>query len=250
MNSITDLRHYIGIQETNLLTNVLNAGEGFALIEELSHLFTDSTKLNDLDDKNLKLPVFLYMNSSAELNFSMASCLRLNRSHAFIGLRVAIDCALTADYLMRYPDKRDVYLYEFINDEEKRQDNEKEWKKVFLNIKNTIRKDITSFPHARGLVKIHELCSKLSHADALGIMHRYSEGDGMLSAKFFDYDDTVEEFNAYLAVLLLGFFEIYQMFWIELFKGLAGEKANEVASVIEVFKLKILAFQKKYPLGE
>jgi len=182
-NIITDIVQFIGIEESNMIGSVANLGKDFFLIHNLDLLYRSCTELRPIDDRSLKMPIFLYLIVNAEYYNSISSYLKLHKSISFKCMRAALDAAFTSYYLLKKPEKQVVYLSKL--DGEKNIEMEKEWNKTFRNIKWTINDNIKAFPLAKGLPEIHEFCSIYSHSDALGILHRYQEDKGsrMLLAK-------------------------------------------------------------------
>lgn len=241
---IKEFSHFIGIEEENVVKSIVNLGEDFFLIHNLDILFTNSLKLEPLDNINLKIPAFLYLIIHSEFYQGIASFLRMHHSKSFVSLRIALDCAFTAYYLMKYPNKTDIYLSK-LNDEEN-----PEWKKIFFNVKRTIKDDIDNFPLAKGLPEIHEFCSIYSHSDAIGLLHRYRISDARLAATYFDYEPKIDDYKKWLALLLKSFFMIYLVFWQEIFKQKAGDKKGQIEDSLKEYSLRLDNFIKKYPLGE
>lgn len=241
---IREFLHFIGIEEENVLKSIANLGEDFFLIHNLDILFKTSLELEPLDDVNLKIPAFLYLIIHGEFYQGMAAFLRMHHSKSFVSLRIALDCAFTAYYLMKHPDKTDIYLSK-LND-----DKNPEWNKIFFNIKRTIKDDIDNFPLAKGLPEIHEFCSIYSHSDAIGLLHRYRISETKLEATYFDYEPKLDDYNKWLAQLIGTFFRIYLVFWQEIFKQKAGAKKEQIETSLGEYSLRLNAFIKRYPLGE
>lgn len=241
---IREFPHFIGIEEENVLKSIANLGDNFFLIHNLDILFKNSLELEPLDDVNLKIPAFLYLIIHSEFYQAMASFLRMHHSKSFVSLRIALDCAFTAYYLIKHPDKTDIYLSK-LNEEEK-----PEWKKIFFNIKRSVKNDIDNFPLAKGLPEIHEFCSIYSHSDAIGILHRYRTNDSKLEATYFDYEPKLDDYNKWLAQLLGIFFRIYLVFWQEIFAQKAGDKKGQIENLLREYSLRLNDFIKKYPLGD
>ncbi|GAX60925.1 SAM-dependent methyltransferase [Candidatus Scalindua japonica] len=244
MDTVRNINHFIAIEEENLLTSIENLGDDFFLIHNLDELFKIGSHLNPINEKSHKIPSFLYLITHSEFYTGMVSFLRIHISKSFTSLRSALDCTFTAYYLLKYPDKVDVYLSKI-----KEEDNP-EWKKIFLNIKRTIKEDINNFPQAKGLPEIHEYCSIYAHSDAIGILHRYSENKESLEAKFFDYEVNTDDYKKWLACLLTAFLNIYSIYWDEIFKHNVGENMEKMKYKITEYQKKLKIFQDKYPLGK
>lgn len=243
---ITSFAHFVGIEETNLLTNMANLGEDFFLIHNLDTLYMSCLDLKPLDTESLKIPSFLYLVSHSEFYIGMISYLRMHQSKSFNSLRAALDSTFTAYYLLRYPDKTDVYLSRIL------EEDNPEWDKIFRSIKGTIKKDISKFPLAKGLPEIHEFCSIYAHSDALGIFHRYNENreQQRLEAKYFDYEAKPEDYNKWFGCLLFSFYKIFIIYWNEIFKSKAERKVKSIENNIIEYEKRIRAYVEKYPFND
>lgn len=239
---INGFTHFAGIEEENVLINIANLGEDFFYIIHLDTLYMSCLN-SEIDKKNLELPVFLYLISHNEFYIGMISFLRMHKTQSFRCLRAALDSVFTAYYLLKYPDKISLYLNKI------EVQKNKEWNKIFLNIKRTIKKDIDNFPLAGDLLEIHEFCSIYAHSDALGILHKYDldKERSRLEAKYFDYE-TTEDYKKWLAFLLFFFFKIFLIFWNEIFISMVGDKQEEIRNKIIEYKEKLQILMKKYPL--
>lgn len=242
---IREFTHFVGIEEENVLTSIANLGEDFFLIHNLDVLYMSCFNLNPIGNEIIKIPSFLYLITHSEFYFAMISFLRMHQSKSFISLRTAIDCTFTAYYLLKHPDKTDVYLSKLSKEENP------EWNRIFFNIKRTIKENIKDFPLANGFSEIHEFCSIFAHSDALGILHRYNENKekGLLEAKYFDYEAKIEDYNKWLAKLLFSFLKIYLIYWNEIFRNRARDKISEIEKRIKEYQDKLKIFNDKYPLG-
>ena len=241
---VRNINHFVGIEEEYLLTSIENLGDDFFLIHNLDELYITGRYLNPINKECLKIPTFLYFITHSEFYTGMASFLRLHISKSFTSLRLALDCTFTAYYLLKYPDKVDVYLSKI------KEEPNPEWRKIFFNIKRTIKEDINNFPQAKGLTEIHEYCSIHAHSDVIGILHRYSEDEGGLGAKYFDYEKNTDDYKKWLACLLTAFLNIYSIYWDEIFKYNAGENMKVMKYKISEYQKKLNIFRDKYPLRD
>ena len=167
--TISDIIHFLGIEESNVLGNMANLGENYFLIHNLDRLYQSCMNLPPIDDRKLKIPLFLYLIVHSEFYNAVAAYLRIHKSISFRCMRSALDCAFTSYYLLKKPDKLDVYLSKL--DKNGNKELAKAWNKIFLNIKRTIKDNIVEFPLAKGLPELHEFCSLYSHSDAVGRMN-------------------------------------------------------------------------------
>jgi len=223
-----------------------NLSQDFYLIHNLDLLFDVCTKLKPLDDKKYKIPAFLYLIVHNEFYISMSSFMRRHQSKSFLSLRLAIDSALTAYYLLKNPDQESVYLSgvkALVSGE-----RNKEWNRIFLNIKKTIKNDLDKFPLAKKLTEAHEHCSLYAHSDPCGILHKYhiDEVNLILQAKYFDYEKLPGADRQRLAYILYKFLRVFLIFWHEMFQARADEKMGEINNQLELFKKNLGVFAKKY----
>lgn len=188
---IRGFTHFMGVEEENVIINIANLGGDFFLIHNLDNLYISCFNLKPISEKSLKMPIFLYLITHNEFYCAMSSYLRMHKSKSFRSLRAAIDSTFTAYYLLKHPDKVEVYLSKIIGEKKP------EWDKIFLNIKRTIKNDIKEFPLAEDLSEIHAFCSIYAHSDALGILHKYNidEKRSRLEAKYFDYETNIEDYK-------------------------------------------------------
>jgi hypothetical protein len=246
-NTINDIIQYFGIEESNMFGNIANLGGDFFLIHNLDLLYQSCTELRPIDDRSLKMPIFLYLIVHAEFYNSISSYLRFHKSISFRCMRSALDSVFTSYYLLKKPEKLDIYLSNL--DDDKNKEMVKEWYKIFGNIKRTINNNIEDFPLAKGLPEIHEFCSIYSHSDALGILHRYQEdkGSSMLLAKYFDYEEKHDDFHKWLACVLVTYFNIWLLYWREVFIHIADNKLNEIENKIVEFQKNLKSYTEKHP---
>ncbi len=170
------------------------------------------------------MPIFLYLITHNEFYRAMSSYLRMHKSKSFRSLRAAIDSTFTAYYLLKHPDKVEVYLSKIIGEKKP------EWDKIFLNIKRTIKNDIKEFPLAEGLSEIHGFCSIYAHSDALGILHKYNidEKRSRLEAKYFDYETNIEDYKKWFVHIVYVFLKVFLIYWEEIFKKFAGDNLTTI----------------------
>lgn len=246
-NKISDVIHFLGIEESNVLGNMANLGEHFFLIHSLDRLYHSCMNLRPIDDKKLKIPLFLYLIVHSEFYNAISSYLRTHKSISFRCMRSALDCVFTSYYLLKKPEKLDVYLSKL--DENGNTALAKEWNKTFLNIKRTIKDNLVEFPLAKGLPEIHEFSSLYSHSDAVGILHRYQEDkeSAMLQAKYFDYETKHSDFHKWLGCVLVTYFNIWLLYWQEVFIHRADKELKNIEKLILLFQQELKTYTVKYP---
>ena len=238
--------NFLGIEKENELKNIVNLGGDIFLIHNLDQLYITMLGIES-HKKEFKRPFFLFLNIHREFYLCVANFLRMHRSKAFVDLRLAIDSALTAYYLIQYPEKEEIYLSGITNDMEK----QKKCEKIFNSIKKTIKKEKAKFPCAIKLVGLHEYCSIYAHADAIALLSRYIDNEQGLfvGCKYFDYENKENDNKRWLGVLLEGYYEIFKLFWNELFEKIASDrikiKINERGKQFDNILFK---FRSKYPI--
>ncbi len=244
--SIRDFAHFLGIEEENVVKNIANFGDDFFLALNLDILYRMCLELGPIDKPELKIPTFLFLNSHREFYLGIASFFRLHQSKSFCSLRSALDSVFTASYLIKHSEKTQGYLSKLSGQEKK------EWNRIFLNIKETIKKGAEFSLLEKSFTKIHEFCSVYSHSDALGIMQRYNVDKErlFLSADYFDYEDSVADYKKWFGCLLYGFSGIFLIFWNEIFKEKAGDKLETIEQRFFQFNEKLKLFMQKYPVKE
>ncbi|MDD5358606.1 MAG: hypothetical protein PHX80_05645 [Candidatus Nanoarchaeia archaeon] len=244
--NIRDFIHFLGIEQENQIKSSVNLGEYFFLIHNLDILYKEALKIK-VDKKEHKIPAFLFLNVHRELYLSMTNFLRLHKGKSFCNLRSAIDSTFTAYYLLKNPDKENVYKANIkLGSEE-----EAEWDAIFRNIKATIKKNITDFPLAKELIEIHEFCSIFEHSDALDVLGRYVEDKEKmtLEANYFDYEETDDSYKKWLIKILFSYFMIFGLFWAEFFKERAPEEISRVINIkAKTYQTKLDELRKRFPV--
>jgi len=232
-SKINDFGHFLGKEKENEINSIVNLGKDFYLIHNLDILYQKSFEIT-IDKVELKIPAFLFGNVHREFYLAMCNFIRMHSSISFRNLRCAIDSLFTAYYLSKYPKAREVYLSNL-----KSKPNE-EWKKIFKNIKATIKNNPGEFPLAKKLIQMHESCSIFAHSDAQDVLTRYVENKEKLclGATYCDYKENSDDYKKRLGKLLDAFFRIFFVFWTEMFKKCANEE------LLEEINIRIVAYKK------
>lgn len=233
--------HYLEVEDDNLSKTIAILAEEYPLLLELDHLYNSCLNISLPSDSNIEIPAFLHLISHQEFYGGMAAFLRLHKTQSFRCLRAALDSTFTAYYLLKYPDKTEVYM--------ERGKNSSAWENLFRNIKATIKNNKNIFPLAAGLPEIHDLCSKFAHADPEGIFHKYfmDKGEKRLYAQYFDFEKTIGEYKKWFVFLLFYFFKIFLIYWGEMLKSQAGKRKKEIEYLVGEYKLKIKDLRRRYP---
>jgi hypothetical protein len=234
--------HYLAIEHENLSNTIAMLEEGYQLVLDLDNLYNSCLNISLPSDLNIEIPAFLHLISHQEFYSGIAAFLRLHKTQSFRCLRAALDSTFTAYYLLKNPDKTEIYL--------DRGRNFSEWESLFRNIKATIKNNQNIFPLAVGLPEVYDLCSKFAHADPEGIFHKYfmDKRGKRLYAQYFDFEKTVGDYKRWFVFLLSHFFKIFLIYWNEMLRGHAGKRRKEIESLAKDYKVNINDFRKRYPL--
>jgi len=234
--------HYLSIEDDNVLKTVAILEEDYQLVLDLDDLYNFCLNITLPADSHIMTPAFLYLISHQEYYCGMASFLRLHKTESFRCLRAALDSAFIAYYLLKNPDKTEIYL------DKNRYSST--WENLFRNIKATIKNNQKIFPFAVGLPKIYDICSKFAHADPEGIFHKYLiDRQAMkLHAQYFDFEKHPDDYKKWFAFLLFYFFKVFLIYWHEMLRNSAGNSKKEIEYQIKEYKAKINDFKKRYPL--
>lgn len=237
---IRSFEHFLEYEHENIRRNVAMLGDGCALIQDLDTIYGTCIAITLPDDENLKIPAFLYLISHQEFYYGMASFLRLHKTQSFRSLRVALDSTFTAYYLLRNPEEIELYL--------SRSARSAEWEKIFRNIKLTIRNNSKQFPYAAGLLQVHDMCSKFSHADPAGILHKYfmDTERKILHVNYFDFENSTCDYGRWFSFFLFYFFRVFLVYWHEMLTKYAGPVKQDIVPLIKDYKAKIKALRETY----
>jgi len=238
--------HFLAAEKENTIKVCVNLGKDFFFFHNLDILFQKMLEIGIEPSKNILIPSYLFLNVHREYYLGIDHFLSLHNTKSFLNLRSAIDSTFTAYYLLKNPEKLDVYL-QTIKGHKVDEELKKEWKSTFLNIKRTMKDNETSFPLSKKLVEIHEFCSVYAHADALSLVTRYAESPGdTLELNYFDYEQTPEDYKKWMGTLLFGFFEVLIVFWKEFFESRAKNKSQEIITRLKTYNNVLTEFRGKY----
>ena len=238
---IRGIEHFLALEDENVSKNIALLENHYALILDLDNIYCSCVTITLPDDERLMIPAFLYLISHQEFYYGIASFLRLHKTQCFRSLRVALDSAFTAYYLLKNPDEIGLYLNKNTNSQ---------WENVFRNIKVTIRNNYKRFPSAAGLLHVHDLCSKFAHADPAGILHKYfmDRERKILHVNYFDYENSRDDYKKWFAFFLFYFFRVFLIYWNEMLTKNAGGVKKEITYLIKDYKIKIRDLRSTYPL--
>jgi len=242
IKSLEGFEHFLEIEEDNFSKTVAILGDDYPLVLDLDNLYNSCLSISLPSDENIMISAFLYLISHQEYYTGMSSFLRLHKTQSFRCLRAALDSTFTAYYLMKNPERAEIYLEK--KGKSRVQDN------LFRNIKATIRNNQKVFPLAAGLLEIYDICSKFAYADPEGIFHKYfmDKKEKRLYAQYFDFEKTPDDYRKWFAFLLFFFFKIFLIYWHEMLKPRAGRRKGEIEQMIKEYRASINDFRKRYPL--
>jgi hypothetical protein len=152
---------YLGNEEQNLLTGIVNWKKEFDLFYDLDRVYQEPLRRMIVSFGSEAVPR-LYLFVHFHLYFSASCLLRCHLSETFSSLRKAIDASLCAYRILVKPDSELAYL-----------ERDKYFQFIKSNIQREIKKDASLYPLAHDLLFIHEKCSEFgSHSDPSSFIHR------------------------------------------------------------------------------
>jgi hypothetical protein len=242
IKSLEGFEHYLAVENDNLSNGTAILGNDYQLVFDLDNLFDVCLNITLPENSNFEISAFLYLITHQEFYCGTASFLRLHKTQSFRCLRAALDSTFTAYYLLKNPDKIETYL--------DKSRNGASWDNVFRNIKPIIKNNRKIFPLAVGLTDIYDLCSKFSHADPEGILHKYfmNKEEKRLYAHYFDFEKTSTDYKKWFAFFSFYFFKIFLIYWHEMLKKEAGKRKKSIEYLIREFRLKVNDFRRRYAL--
>ncbi|MCF8034135.1 MAG: hypothetical protein K9K66_15660 [Desulfarculaceae bacterium] len=199
---------YLGVEEQNLLASLVNFREEFDLFHQLDDVYqAPLNRFQGKEGEEIVPTLFLFVHF--HLYFTASCLLRSHLSEALSSLRKAIDAGLTAYVLVLEPAKSEAYI-----------NRDKFFRFIKRNIQDAINKDKNSYPLARDLIKIHDMCSELgSHADISSFLHRFEtkERDDSkqyeLFVHYFQFPkDNPKIYSFYLLSVLYAFYMLFLIF--------------------------------------
>jgi hypothetical protein len=242
MKLLEGFEDYLEIENDNLSKTIAILGEDYPLLLDLDNLYNSCLHITLPAESNIMIPAFLHLITQQEFYTGMASFLKLHKTQSFRCLRAAFDSTFTAYYLLKNPDKTEIYVNKV--------DDPATWDSLFRNMKAIVKNNSKVFSLAMGLPEIYDLCSKFAHADPEGIFHRYfmSRYEKRLYAQYFDFEKTPDDYRRWYAFFLFYFFKVFLIYWHEMLKNRAGKAKKEIQDMISRYKSNINNFRRRYPL--
>lgn len=198
---------YLGHEEQNLLTSIINWKDEFDLFYNLDRIYQEPLKRLVVSSGSVVVPQ-LYLFVHFHLYFSMSCLLRSHLSETLSSMRKAIDASLCAYKIILEPDSAVYYL-----------NRDKYFQFIKSNIQRETKKDSSLYPLAHDLIKIHDMCSEYgSHSDISSFFHRLErketddEKQDMLFLHYFQFPKNPEEYRFYYFSTLQGFYFIFLIF--------------------------------------
>ncbi len=202
---------YIGVEEQNFLTSMANFREEFDIFAALDEIYRSPLKRLEVKPSE-SVVCQLYLFVHFHLYFSVSCIMRAHLSEALSSLRKAIDAAFTAYEIILNPGSAESYI-------DKTRPENKKFQYIKSTIKEAIEKDVSVYPLAHELVKLHEACSEFgSHADINSFVHRLEIKDipgvskDQLLVHYFQFPKNKYEYRFYFIVVLLSFWYIFKIF--------------------------------------
>ncbi len=244
-----NLTEYLGVEETNLLTSMVNFRQEFDLFSEVDRIYKEPIsrlRISADDDPGLLIGQ-LYLFVHFHLYFSVSCILRSHLSESFSSCRKAIDAALSAYQIILEPGTVDKYL-----------NRDRQFLFIKSNMQKEIEKDRSKYPLAHRLVQVHDSCSEYgSHADISSFIHRLNvkeipgQNADLLQFHYFQFPKPKEEYQFYFVLILQIFMLILQIFKLFLNQKLTvvdPEWERAIAKVdqhLDRLRVKYYAFVEK-----
>ena len=198
---------YLGNEEQNLLTNIVNLKGEFDIFYNLDRIYQEPLKRLVVSSDDVVVPQ-LYLFVHFHLYFSVSCLLRSHLSETLSSLRKAIDASLCAYKIILEPEKSVAYL-----------NRDKYFQFIKSNIQRETGKDSSLYPLAHDLLKIHDACSEYgSHSDISSFFHRLETKEtddkkrDILLLHYFQFPRNPEEYKFYYLTTLQGFFSMFLIF--------------------------------------
>lgn len=198
---------YLGNEEQNLLTSIINFRSEFDLFNELDRVYQEPIKRLDVPDSQSVIPQ-LYLFVHFHLYFSLSCILRSHLSECFSSVRKGIDASLSAYRIILEPSSSKQYI-----------DRDKTFLFIKRHIESEIKKDPSKYPLAHQLIKLHENCSQFgSHADIDSFIHRFEiiqlEEVTKVEKRvhYFQFPKDFEEYRFYYLSMLQSFYLMFKIF--------------------------------------
>lgn len=195
---------YLGNEEQNLLTSIVNFRSEFDLFYSIDRIYQEPLKRLIVSSENVIVPQ-LYLFVHFHFYHSISCLLRSHLSETLSSLRKAIDASLCAYKVILEPDSSTAYL-----------DRDKYFQFIKSNIQREIKKDSSLYPLAHDLIKMHNACSEYgSHSDISSFFHRLEtratedEKREILLVHYFQFPRNQEEYRFYYLTTLQGFYSIF-----------------------------------------
>lgn len=209
MKSLGELNfiEYLGHEEQNLLSSIINWKAEFDLFYNLDRVFQEPLRRMTVSSGSVIIPQ-LYLLVHFHLYFSSSCLLRCHLSETLSSLRKAIDASLCAYMIILKPDSESAYL-----------ERDKYFQFIKSNIQREMKEDESLYPLARDLLSIHDMCSEYgSHSDISSFFHRLerkeAEGENrdILFLHYFQFPRNPEEFRFYYLSMLQAFYSMFLIF--------------------------------------
>ena len=238
---------YIGIEEQNFLTSIVNFREEFELFGTLDSIYQNPLKrLKVRPRKSIIAQLYLFVHS--HLYFSVSCLMRSHLSEALSSVRKAIDASLSAYELILNPELTEAYL-------DKNNPENKKFKYIKTTIQHAIKRNKSSYPLAHQLIGLHEVCSAFgSHADFDSFVHRLEvkdipgENEEQLFVHYFQFPKNQQTYKYYFISVILSFLYMFKIFKVFL-DGELRIIDTQWEQAIETIRRKLKQLRKNIEYG-
>jgi len=209
MKSIGNLNflEYLGHEEHNLLSSMVNWKTEFDLFYNLDRIFQEPLRRMNVSSGSVIVPQ-LYLFVHFHLYFSASCLFRCHLSETLSSLRKAIDASLCAYKMIMKPESERDYL-----------ERNRYFQFIKSNIQREIKEDTFLYPLVHDLLSIHDMCSEYgSHSDISSFFHRLErkevedEKQDILFLHYFQFPRNPEEFRFYYLSILQAFYSMFLIF--------------------------------------
>lgn len=198
---------YLGHEEQNLLSSIVNWKAEFDLFHNLDRIFQEPLQRMTVSSGGVVVSQ-LYLFVHFHLYFSASCLFRCHLSEVFSSLRKAIEASLCAYKIILKPESEHAYL-----------ERDKYFQFIKSNIQREIKGDASLYPLARDLLSIHDMCSEYgSHSDISSFFHRLEREEtedpkrDILFLHYFQFPRNPEEFRFYYLSILQAFYTMFLIF--------------------------------------
>ena len=242
-----DFDTFLSIEAKNLKRNVNKFKEEMVFFRKLDSIFQRPIpRLNQSGATELKLQLYYFVHYY--LYSSITNLFRTHLSESLSSLRVAIDAGLSAYEIIQNPES----IEEFYK-------RGNRFKFIKRTIEKKVSKNDPKYDLANPLLIVHGFCSMIgSHADYSSFFYRIDDLKDIPPetehSRFFYFQnpDSDDEYKYYFYLILISFFQIFQIFLLFINKTLDvydGEWESQISSFQNNIKTTYFKYSKKFRNG-